>query len=189
MEKMQNSYSAFGCWPVTWLVRKHVKVIYKKYIHLLHHLLDLIWHLKDLVPVQCQAENAQFSTAMVHRKVNLAEVLRWTWSENLKTMLYSTVGLNLFFINEGNNLDMVKLVAPFHAMKAYRGLEIQSLVTLALEGGEQSASCCGHLSTREGDTDMHWLGDWMGPQNQIWMPWEREGSLDPATNQIVVSMA
>lgn len=41
---------------------------------------------------------------------------------------------------------MVKLVVPFRAMKSCRGLEIESLVTSALDGGEQSRHAMATLS-------------------------------------------
>jgi len=46
-------------------------------------------------------------------------------------------------------------------MKGYWGVEVL-LLTSALDGGEWSASCPGHFTSRERDPGTHWIGVWVG---------------------------
>jgi hypothetical protein len=50
-------------------------------------------------------------------------------------------------------------------MKTNGEVEIQlhEFLTLALDGGEWSASHPGHFTYREKAPDTHWIGGWMGP--------------------------
>jgi hypothetical protein len=40
-------------------------------------------------------------------------------------------------------------------------------LTSALDGGEWSASCPGHFTSRERAPGTHWLGGWVGPRASL----------------------
>jgi hypothetical protein len=51
-------------------------------------------------------------------------------------------------------------------MKMYRGMDvwIHIFLTLALAGGEWSASRPGHFIPEEGSPGTHWIGGWVDPR-------------------------
>jgi hypothetical protein len=51
-------------------------------------------------------------------------------------------------------------------MKANGGMDLQThvLLTSALAGDEQSASCPGHFTHKERAASNHWIGGWVGPR-------------------------
>jgi hypothetical protein len=53
-----------------------------------------------------------------------------------------------------------------HAMKAYWGVEVKvhAFMTLALDGGEWSASRPGRFTPRKRCPGIHWIGSWVGPR-------------------------
>jgi hypothetical protein len=57
-------------------------------------------------------------------------------------------------------------LSQHHAMKAYWGVEVQlhAFLTLALNGGEWSASRPGRFTPRERAPGTHWIGGWVGPK-------------------------
>jgi hypothetical protein len=63
-----------------------------------------------------------------------------------------------------------------HTMKTYRGVEVQIhiFLTLALDGGEWSASHFGHFILGERAPGIHWIRGWVGP----W-PVEKRINLSP----------
>jgi len=54
-------------------------------------------------------------------------------------------------------------------MKMYGGVEVQlqTFVTLALNRGEQLASCPGHSTPRERVPDFLWTRGWVGPRASL----------------------
>jgi len=42
--------------------------------------------------------------------------------------------------------------------------EHRTLLTSALVGGEQSATCPSHFTPKESSPTTHWIGGWMGPR-------------------------
>jgi hypothetical protein len=40
-------------------------------------------------------------------------------------------------------------------------------LTLALDGGERSASCLGLFTPRERAPGIHWIGGWVGPRTSL----------------------
>jgi hypothetical protein len=61
-----------------------------------------------------------------------------------------------------------KKFAPFHAMKGYRGVEVQlhSFSTLALDEGQLSTSCSGRF-TPERNAGTHLTGDWVSSRASL----------------------
>jgi hypothetical protein len=59
------------------------------------------------------------------------------------------------------------LLTEHHAMEVYWGVKYSSTLslTLALDGGEQSASHSSHFIPRERDPGIHWTGGWVGPRD------------------------
>jgi hypothetical protein len=51
-------------------------------------------------------------------------------------------------------------------MKMYGGMEVQlhAFLTLALNGGEWSASFTSHITTRERTLGTYWVGGWVDPR-------------------------
>jgi hypothetical protein len=51
-------------------------------------------------------------------------------------------------------------------MKTYGGVDVQIhiFLTLALTGGEWSASCPGRFTPRERASSTHWIGGWVDPR-------------------------
>jgi hypothetical protein len=75
-------------------------------------------------------------------------------------------------------------------MKMYSKLEIYShaFLTMALNGGEWSASCPGHFTIRVRDRSIHWIGGCMGPSASVVAMSERKISslpgFKPLTSQV-----
>jgi hypothetical protein len=73
------------------------------------------------------------------------------------------LGLRLF----GTVTVMLSLcVTKHHTMKTYWGVELylHTSLTLALDGGEWSASCPGHFTLKEKAPGTYWIGGWEGPK-------------------------
>jgi hypothetical protein len=54
-------------------------------------------------------------------------------------------------------------------MKTYGGVDVETHVflTIALVGGEWSASRPGRFTTGGGAPDTHWIGGWVGPRDVL----------------------
>jgi hypothetical protein len=58
------------------------------------------------------------------------------------------------------------LLTEHHAMEAYWRVDVwlHTFLTLALDGGEWSASHPGCFTPRERDPGTNWIGGWLGPR-------------------------
>jgi hypothetical protein len=64
-----------------------------------------------------------------------------------------------------------------YTVKMYLGEWRYSFIhslTLALDGGEWSASCPGHFTPRERAPGIHWIGGWVGPRTILDVVVERK---------------
>jgi hypothetical protein len=52
-------------------------------------------------------------------------------------------------------------------MKAYGGVDVQFFLTLALVGGEWSASRPGRFTPGERDSGTHWIEGWVSPRASL----------------------
>jgi hypothetical protein len=79
-------------------------------------------------------------------------------------------------------------VLDHHTMKAYfwsRSVSVCVFLTLALDGGEWSASCTIHFISRERTLSVlstHYIGGWLEPTG-LSGHWRRKKTLSPARNQ------